>query len=105
MTLHRQLRPRGVRAIAVVLVAALGVAVWSAHVMPGDHHMGEAVAMCLAVVAIGAAVVAAPRMGRLLPAVPRPCSSPPPAAGAVLPSAPAPGRARGHPALLQVFRR
>jgi hypothetical protein len=105
LVIRRHLRTRRRRLLAVAVVALLGAAVWSAHAAPGDHHMGEAAAICLAVAAVAAAgIAAAPRLGRLLPGRPRP-----PASRAVTRSVlavpPVVGRARGHPAVLQVFRR
>ncbi len=103
--MNRVLRRRDVRLLAIATVASLGLMVGLAHSSVGSDHMGEAAAMCLAVAAGAAiAVAAAPRLGRLVAPPLRPVNW----------SAPSPdrdyglagdGRARGHPTVLQVFRR
>ena len=103
--MNRALRRRNVRIFAVATVASLGLMVGLAHSGVGSDHMGEAAAMCLAIAAGAAvAVAAAPQLGRFVAPPLRP----------VIWSAPAPdrdlgrradGRARGHPAVSQVFRR
>lgn len=85
-------------------VALLGVSVATAHSGVGVDHVGEAAAMCLAIIAGGAAVAALPAL-----ALPAPLRRAPLELGQ--PSAPlrlrhvVPHAARGDPALLQVFRR
>jgi hypothetical protein len=74
-----------------------------AHSSAADHHMGEAAAMCLAIVVGGAAVATLPGL-RERPQVRRPLlqlASPTPPQLALS----AQHLARGDPALLQVFRR
>jgi hypothetical protein len=86
-------------------VAALGLMVALAHSGFSDEHVGEAAAMCFAVAASTAmAIAATPRVGRLVPGPCRPRSWDPPARGGG-PIRVADARARGHPAVLQVFRR
>ncbi len=105
LSVNRVLRRRNVRVLAVATVASLGLMVGLAHSGVGDDHMGEAAAMCLAIAAsIAVAVAAAPRLGRLVASPLRPVNW-----SELAPSRdhgrPADGRARGHPAVLQVFRR
>lgn len=93
------------RRALVCVVVLIGAAVATAHSSAGDDHMGEAVSMCLAVMALGAAAVAAlPALGRWLPRPPRPTDDFPPARPVA--AAAVPGwHARGDPAaFLQVFR-
>jgi hypothetical protein len=91
-------------AALVCAVVLLGASVASAHTSVGDDHMGEAAAVCLAVVvAGGAALAAVPRLGRLVPAPPRPVDAD--CTRAPVPTARrAPGWPRGDPSLLQVLR-
>jgi hypothetical protein len=97
-------RPRR-RAAVVCAVVFLGAAIATAHTDVGGHHMGDTAAMCWAALVAGAmAVGGRPTLGRVVPGAPRP-------AGIELPTEPAralrctPSRARGDPAVLQVFRR
>lgn len=96
---------QGSRRVAVLCaVIALGAAVTAAHSSVGDDHMGEAVAMCLAVLIVGGAAVAAlPALGRWIPQPPRPLDARAPTMPA-LPAYDAARRARGDPPFLQVFR-
>ena len=90
--------------MVVCAVALLGVSVTTAHTSVGVDHMGEAAAMCLAIVATGAAVAALPAL-----ALPAPLRRAP--LGLGRPCTPTrlthfvAHAARGDPALLQVFRR
>ena len=96
---------RASRRVAVLCaVIALGVAVTAAHSSVGDEHMGEAVAMCLAVLIVGGAAVASlPALGRWIPQPPRPLDARAPTLAAV-PAYDEARRARGDPPFLQVFR-
>ena len=96
---------RGSRRVVVLCaVVALGVAVSASHSSVGDDHMGEAVAMCLAVLIIGGAAVASlPPLGRWIPQPPRPLDAPAPTLAA-LPAYDEARRSRGDPPFLQVFR-
>lgn len=98
------LRRRGRRFVVVCAVVLAGVLVTAAHSSAADDHMGEAVAMCIAVLATGAAAAALPSLGRWLPRAPRPVDAVCPALPLVAIDA-APPPARGDPAVLQVFRR
>ncbi len=103
--LDRVQRRRGRHAVAIVIAITLGGFVAAAHSGIGSDHMGEAVAMCVAVTATAAVAVAAvPALGRLLPASPRARSWNVPASFVRLSPLDL-ARARGHPAVLQVFRR
>lgn len=103
--MHRALRRRNWRTVAVAAVAALGLLVGLAHSGVADDHMGAAAAMCVAVAAGTAiAVAATPRLGHLVPGPPRPASWSPLSLARDYSLDPD-GRARGHPAVLQVFRR
>lgn len=105
LILRRKLRHRHGRAVAVALITALALSVGMAHSAMGSHHMGEAVVICLAIGVATVAVAASPRLGRPVPAPVRPRQriepSVRPAASVAVPQ----GRARGHPSILQVFRR
>ncbi len=103
--MNRALTRHNVRVLAVATVASLGLMVGLAHSGVGTDHMGEAAAMCLAIAAgTAVAVAAAPQLGRLVAAPLRPVNW-----SALAPDRdygrPADGRARGHPSVLQVFRR
>lgn len=103
--MNRVLRRRWVQALAVATVASLGLMVGLAHSGVGADHMGETATMCLAIAAgTAVAVASAPQLGRLVAPPLRPVSW-----SALAPDCshgrPAAGRARGHPAVLQVFRR
>jgi peptidoglycan/LPS O-acetylase OafA/YrhL len=98
-------RRRRWRATLLCAVVLLGAVVTTAHTSGGHAHMGQTAAMCLAVLAAGAAVAATvPTLGRFVPQAPR-------AVDARRPNVPVPiavrppWRARGDPSLLQVFRR
>jgi hypothetical protein len=99
-----RLRRRRGRLAVVCAVALLGASVATAHTSVGVDHMGEAAAMCLAILVGGATVAALPAAALPGPLRRRPHEL----AG---PSAPPelrpfiPHSARGDPALLQVFRR
>lgn len=97
----RQRRGWPILACGVVL---LGVTVAVAHSSVADDHMGEAAAMCVAIVAGGAALAALPALSGPVPRQRAPLrlggtSASPHAMCAVA------HRPRGDPALLQVFRR
>jgi hypothetical protein len=99
------LRQRRRRAAILCAVGLLGATVAAAHTSVADDHMGQAATMCLAVMAAGGAAVATlPALGRLRP---RPSTL----VGATcvamsdLPTPAGVYRARGDPAVLQVFRR
>ncbi len=103
--LDRVQRRRGRHAVAIVIAITLGGFVAAAHSGIGSDHMGEAVAMCLAVtVAVAVGVAAVPALGRLLPSPSRSRSWALPASTVHLAGVDR-ARARGHPAVLQVFRR
>lgn len=105
LAVNRALRRHNVRLLAVAVFASLGLTVGLAHSGLERDHMGEAAAMCLAVAASTAiAVAAAPRLGRLVARPSRPASWSPPEPARDC-GVRADGRARGHPAVLQVFRR
>lgn len=103
--MKRALRRRGPGTLGLAVVILLVLAVASAHANRAGDHMGVAAATRLAIVgSVATAVAAAPRLGRLL--------GPTPGAARTLTAAPVvpcrsrlDGRARGHPAVLQVFRR
>jgi hypothetical protein len=103
-TLRARLRRRRGRVAIVSAVALLGAAVAMAHTSVADDHMGEAAAICLAIVVSGAAVAALPALGGLLPRPRAPLELGGPR---IAPQGElwAPGLPRGDPALLQVFRR
>lgn len=97
-------RPR-LRAPALAAVITLALLMGLAHSGVEADHMGKAAAICMAIAASAAiAVTARPRLGRLLPSAPRPTDWGGPQEGALCPALPY-GRARGDPAVLQVFRR
>ena len=84
----------------------LGMSLWAAHSAPGEHHMGKAAAVCLAVAAVATAAVATlPALGRMVATPARSRRNVQHAASRFMPSVPVEGRARGHPSVLQVFRR
>jgi peptidoglycan/LPS O-acetylase OafA/YrhL len=103
-TTRARLRRRRGRAAVVCAVALLGAAVATAHTSVAGDHMGEAAAMCLAIVAGGAAVAALPALAGPLPRQRPPLELSPPAAPLLLKHA-VPHLARGDPSLLQVFQR
>jgi hypothetical protein len=102
--LRARLRRRRGRLAVMGAIAVLGATVAISHSSVADSHMGEAAAICLAIVVGGAAVAALPRLsdrapfGRseVQPGRPRT----PFALGLSAPPLP-----RGDPAVLQVFRR
>jgi hypothetical protein len=90
--------------VVICAVALLSATIATAHSGVADQHMGEAAAMCLAVVVGGAVVAALPSLGARhsfrraalelgAPNAPFRLTSPPR------------HHARGDPAVLQVFRR
>jgi len=104
VALARALRRRRFRLAATVSVVAVALTVGLAHSAVRGDHMGKAAAICLAVVASAATTIAAaPRLGRIVQA-PRGR----PASAVSMPGEPLwrvrTARARGHPAVLQVFR-
>jgi NhaP-type Na+/H+ or K+/H+ antiporter len=106
LAIRRHLRDHRRRLLALAVVVLLGVALWSAHATPAEHHMGKAMAVCLAVAVVATASVAAlPVLGRLVPGIPRPRRSGLPRLARGWAPPPFTGRARGDPAVLQVFRR
>jgi hypothetical protein len=98
-----RLRRRRGRLAIVCAVVLLGASVATAHTSVGVDHMGEAAAMCLAVIAGGAAVAALPVLAVEAPLRRAPLPLGPlcalPGLQPIVPHA-----ARGDPALLQVFR-
>ena len=105
LVLRRKLRRRQARVVAAALIAAIALSVGLAHSAMGSDHMGDVVVMCLAIGAATATLAAIPRLGRRLPPRPRPRKR---TESLLIRAVPAPiplGRARGHPSVLQVFRR
>ena len=103
VALNSRLRRHGRRLALVGAVLALGTAVAGAHGGMGDDHMGEAVAICMAVTVAATTLGALPRLGRWLAALPRRVvhlGVPAPAWHPVTAEA----RARPGPVVLQVFR-
>jgi peptidoglycan/LPS O-acetylase OafA/YrhL len=102
--MRARLRRRRGWSILACAVVLLGATVAMAHATPADDHMGEAAAVCLAVLAGGAALAALPALSGPVPRqraqlqLPGPNTSP-----AVVCAVP--HRPRGDPSLLQVFRR
>lgn len=74
------------------------------HTSIADDHMGEAAAVCLAVLAGGAALAALPALSGPVPRPRAPLRLDGPTTSLYVPRA-VPHRPRGDPALLQVFRR
>lgn len=74
------------------------------HTSIADDHMGEAAAVCLAVLAGGAALAALPALSGPVPRPRAPLRLDGPTPSLHVPRA-VPHRPRGDPALLQVFRR
>jgi hypothetical protein len=105
LVLRRKLGHRRARVLAVALIAALALSVGMAHSAMGGHHMGEVVAICLAIGAATVAVAATPRLGRPVPNSVRPRLRIDPSVRSAAPVAVPQGLARGHPSVLQVFRR
>ena len=105
LVLRRKLGHRRARVLAVALIAALALSVGMAHSAMGGHHMGEVVAICLAIGAATVAVAATPRLGRPVPNSVRPRLRIDPSVRPAAPVAVPQGLARGHPSVLQVFRR
>lgn len=103
--LRRPLRRQDVRVLAAILIAALALSVGLAHSGMARDHMGEAVAICLAVGATAVAVASVPHLGRHITHPPRPRHQSPPVHVRTVPVAAPYQRARGHPSLLQIFRR
>ena len=100
----RAMRRGRFRVAALAAVLTLGVFVGLAHSGIETGHMGKAVAICLAVATSAAVTVAAgPRLGRLLPRVARALNWPEPPISPFCTRS-VDGRARGDPAVLQVFR-
>ena len=105
LVLRRKLRHRRARVIAAALIAAIALSVGVAHSAMGSDHMGDAVAMCLAIGAATVALAGVPRLGRRLPPRTCACKRAEPLHMRAVPASILLGRARGHPSLLQVFRR
>lgn len=101
-TRARLLRRRG-RLAVVCAVALLGVTVTTAHSSLAADQMGEAAAMCLAILAGGAAVAALPALALRAPLRRAPIDLGGPSTAHRLQLV-VPHAARGDPALLQVFR-
>ena len=105
LVLRRKLRRRQTRSVAAALIAVIVLAVGMAHSAMGSDHMGDAVVVCLAIGAATVALAASPRLGRQISPQARPeRRTDPPVSRADRGPVP-PGRARGHPSLLQVIRR
>jgi hypothetical protein len=103
--MNRILRRPSLRTTVVAAIAAISLMIGLAHSGLGDGHMGEAAAMCVAAAAVTATgLAAAPRLGRILLQPPRPGSWGLPARAREYNFA-GDARARGHPSVLQVFRR
>jgi hypothetical protein len=102
--LRAGLRRRRGRLAVTGAVALLGATVAMAHTGVGDDHMGEAAAMCLAVVVAGAAVAALPKLRDRAP-VQRAAVRLPRPSGPLHLRFSTPHLPRGDPAVLQVFRR
>jgi hypothetical protein len=98
------LRRRNRRVAVLITVVLVAAGVTAAHSSVADDHMGEAAAMCVAVLATGATAAALPALRQWPPRAPRPLDIAVPAVVAAAAAEP-PTRARGDPALLQVFRR
>jgi hypothetical protein len=103
-SIRRGVRRRGRRAVVLGAVVLVGATVTAAHSSVADDHMGEALAMCVAVLAGGAAAAALPSLGRWLPRPPRPVHATCPALEFAAIGA-TPILARGDPVFLQVLRR
>ena len=99
----RLTRRRG-RSAVVCAIALLGVTVGVAHSSVTADQMGEAAAMCVAVLAVGAAVSSLPALAVRVPLRRAPLDLRRPRTAAQLQLVVA-HAARGDPALLQVFRR
>jgi peptidoglycan/LPS O-acetylase OafA/YrhL len=97
----RQRRGWPILACAVVL---LGATVAMAHTSMADDHMGEAAAVCVAVLAGGAALAALPALADPVPRQRAPLRLAGPNTSPAVVCA-VPHRPRGDPSLLQVFRR
>jgi hypothetical protein len=102
--LRARLRRRRGRLAVIGAIAVLGATVAMAHSSVADSHMGEAAAMCLAILAGGVAVAALPRL-RDQPPFRRADLEPVRPATPVALCLSAPPLPRGDPAVLQVFRR
>ena len=102
--LRARLRRRRGRLAVMCAFLLLSATVATAHSSLADPHMGEAAAMCLAIVVGGAAVAAAPSLGPRL-SFRRAAVEIGDANGPLAPRRWAPQLPRGDPAVLQVFRR
>jgi hypothetical protein len=102
--MRARIRRRRGRLAIVGVVFLLAAAVGTAHTSVAADHMGEAAAMCLAILAGGAAVAALPARAGPLPRRRAPLTLGRPRTPPLLEHA-VPYLARGDPALLQVFRR
>ena len=105
LVLRRKLRRPQARVVAAALIAAIALSIGVAHSAMGTDHMGDAVVMCLAIGAATVALASAPRLGRRLAPRPRPCRRTESLHLGAVPEPIRGGRARGHPSLLQIFRR
>jgi peptidoglycan/LPS O-acetylase OafA/YrhL len=99
-----RLRRRRGRLAIVCAVALLGASVATAHTSVATEHMGEAAAMCLAILAGGAAVAALRALALQAPLRRAPLALGGPGTLPRLEPI-VPYAARGDPAVLQVFRR
>lgn len=105
LVLRRKLRRRNARILAVALIAALAFSIGMTHSAMGREHMGKAVVICLAIGVAAVAVAATPHLGRRIPPPARPSRRIELPTRLAAPVAVPPGRARGHPSVLQVFKR
>jgi peptidoglycan/LPS O-acetylase OafA/YrhL len=99
-----RIRRRRVRLAVVCAVVLLGATVATAHTNVAVDHMGQAAAMCLAIVVGGTTVAALAAFARPDTRPRAPVRLGDPSAGSLATHALA-HRPRGDPALLQVFRR
>ena len=105
LAIRRAARTNRLWIAVAAAIAVLAFTLVAAHSGVAGDHMGKAAAICLAVASVAAATVASgPRLNRLVPSPIRAASDSLPRI-AEPPSLPRDGRARGHPAVLQVLRR
>lgn len=101
---RRRFRQRRGWPILACAVVVLGATVAMAHTSIADDHMGETAAVCVAVLAGGAALAALPALAGPVLRQRAPLRLTGPSASTHVVCA-VPHRPRGDPALLQVFRR